>query len=220
MARDAKAGRRPAGEAAVRALLERHGCPLPFHAVRTRFLGGIATPVWSVSPMRAVEGLWGGELPVFDDVDEANTLIQALVPGLWNDLTRHQKRSQPFRLVLVTLEPTAASIGRFAGVRLDELDGFIEGLFGGQEEIDLPERAHAAVGHLGEMRAMMAGICELLAREPGPRPGDDAELPALQRQLRGLTRIMEAEIHEAVLSCTRARRQALATLPTGRTTLH
>ena len=28
----------------VRALLDRYQCPVPFHAVRTRFLGNIASP--------------------------------------------------------------------------------------------------------------------------------------------------------------------------------
>ena len=34
-----------ATEKEVRALLERYHCPVPFHEVRTRFLGNVATPV-------------------------------------------------------------------------------------------------------------------------------------------------------------------------------
>jgi hypothetical protein len=45
----------------VRALLERYHCPVPFQEVRTRFLGNVATPVMSASPIKMVEGLWGGE---------------------------------------------------------------------------------------------------------------------------------------------------------------
>jgi hypothetical protein len=41
----------------VRALLERYRRPVPFHEVRTRFLGNIATPVMSASPIRTVECL-------------------------------------------------------------------------------------------------------------------------------------------------------------------
>jgi hypothetical protein len=40
--------------------------------------------------------------------------------------------------------------------RRQELDGFVEGLFGGQEHIDLPERAHRALNSLSEMRAFDA----------------------------------------------------------------
>jgi hypothetical protein len=34
----------------VRALLARYNCPVPFHEVRTRFLGNVATPAMSASP--------------------------------------------------------------------------------------------------------------------------------------------------------------------------
>lgn len=41
----------------VVALLERHQCPVPFHEVRTRFLGNIASPLMTASPLEAVKGL-------------------------------------------------------------------------------------------------------------------------------------------------------------------
>jgi type IV secretory pathway protease TraF len=104
-------------------------------------------------------------------------------------------------------ELTAPDLGRYGLVRLQELDGFIEGLFNGEDVIDLPERAHEAVGHLAEMRAMMAGICELVSGDP--HADDRTQLDTTFRHLRELTRIMETEIHEAVLSCTRARRQMI-----------
>lgn len=205
-------------EKTVRALLEKHACPVPFHAVRTQFLGNIATPELSASPLRIVEGLWGGQLPAFENLDEANELLEALVQGLWNELTRHQKRSQPFRLARVPMEPTAANLARYGRVRLEEIDGFIEGLFNGKEAIDLSERAHKAVGYLRELRAMMDGMCELASR--GPVADDRAQLEATFKHLRQLTRIMEIEINEAVLSCTRARRQILEAFRTDKPTHH
>ncbi len=77
----------------VRALLERYCCPVLFHEVRTRFLGNIASPVMSASPLEVVKGLWDGELPAFDDLKAVDELIGALVMGLWNRLTRHQDRN-------------------------------------------------------------------------------------------------------------------------------
>jgi hypothetical protein len=52
----------------VRVLLDRYKCPV----VRTRFLGNIASPVMSASPIETVRGLWGGQLPPFDDINAAN----------------------------------------------------------------------------------------------------------------------------------------------------
>jgi hypothetical protein len=68
-----------ADEKAIRTLLDKHGCPTPYHEVRTRFLGNIATPDLTASPLRIVEDLWGGELPAFANMDEANEVIGALV---------------------------------------------------------------------------------------------------------------------------------------------
>lgn len=209
---------KPPDEKAIHALLDKHGCPTPFHEVRALFLGNISTPDLTASPMRIVEGLWGGELPAFDSMDAANELIGVLVQGLWNDLTKHQKRSHPFRLMRLNLDPTPKNFAYFAQVRRQELEGFIEGLFNGQDKIDLPERAHQALGHLGELRAMMIGIEELVARDIEAESRTDLE--ATFKHVRELTRIMEKEIHEAVLSCTRARRQTLEGIPTENPTLH
>lgn len=206
------------GNKTAQALLEQYECPVPFHEVRTRFLGNIATPAMSVAPLQIIKDLWGGELPPFDSIEEVNGLLDALVQGLWNDLTAHQKRSQPFRLTRMPVEPTLANLGRYGLVRREELDGFIEGLFNGDEVIDLPERAHEAVGHLAELRAMMAGICDLVSRSPDAE--DRTQLNTTFRHLRELTRIMETEIHEAVLSCARARRQMLEAIPTDKPTVH
>ena len=205
-------------EKTARALLERHRCPVPFHEVRTRFLGTIATPELTTSPLQTIKDLWGGELPAFDSIDELNELLDGLVQGLWNELTRHQKRSEPFRLMRVAVEPTAAGLGQLGLVRLQELDGFVEGLFNGEEAIELPERAHQAVGHISELRAMMAGICELVSRDPDA--DDRTQLEMTFKHLRDLARIMETEIHEAVLACTRARRQMLEGVLTDKPTIH
>jgi hypothetical protein len=44
----------------------RYQCPVPFYALRTRFLGNIASPIMSASPLDAVKALWGGDLPEFN----------------------------------------------------------------------------------------------------------------------------------------------------------
>src|ERR1700722_978488 len=96
----------PASDEQVRALLERYKCPVPFHEVRARLLGNIASLAMSASPIKVVQDLWGDELPPFDTIDDANELIGALVMGLWNRMTRHQDRASPFRLLRTETAPT------------------------------------------------------------------------------------------------------------------
>lgn len=199
-----------ADEKKIRALLEAYACPVPFHEIRTRFLGNIATPAMSASPISVVKSLWGGELPEFESLDAVNELIGVLINGLWNSLTRHQKRSDPFRLVRPTVTPTRDGLAQFALIRQQEIEGFFEGLFAGAEDADLPAKASAALENLGQLRAMMAGVYEVAIDESKPAP--PSEIAITIKHLRELTLAMELEINRVVLDCTRARRQMLGSV--------
>jgi hypothetical protein len=207
-----------ASDEEVRALLDRYHCPVPFHAVRTRFLGNIASPDMQSSSMEMVKAQWGGALPTFDSIDDVNELLGALVIGLWNQLTRHQERSAPFRLTRMEVPATREGQATLAQLRREELEGFVDGLFGDEESLDLPERAHKALGALAEIRAMLEAS-QVLAEDP-TKKAQPGEIAVTLGHFRELTRIAEHEMHEAVLSCTRARRQMLAALPACRPVLH
>jgi len=207
-----------ATEKEVCALLERYRCPVPFHEVRTRFLGNVATPVMSASPIKMVEGLWGGELPDFGSINAANELIGALIMGLWNRITRHQERSTPFRLTRPDVAATREGLATLALIRRQELDGFVEGLFGAEKAIDLPERAHRSLSVLGELRSLIAGVLDVAT--DGNMAASAGDIEGTLRHMQEMTRIAEHEMHAVVLSCKRARRDMLASLPARQPTLH
>ena len=203
-----KAKLKKTSEQAIRALLAKYACPVAYHEVRARFLGNIACPDPSVQPVTVVASLWGGELPECESIDDANALLGALMMGLWNELAIHQDPKRPFCSARVPFEPTSANLGNFGMVRAQEVDGFIEGLFNGEEEADLPERAHEAVTHLGEIRAAMQGVADLVERTKD-EPDDREQNKQTIKHLRVMTEIMEAEMHAAVLACTQARGRSL-----------
>ena len=180
----------------VRALLKRYACPVPFHEIRTRFLGNIASPVMSAPPLDTVKELWGGELPEFPDIDAANELIGALVIGLWNRLTQHQDRGTPFRLVRVAQPDTQEGLHRLTLIRSQEIDGFMHGLFGNEEVVDLPKRAHRALDNLSEARGLLEGLHH--ATRPTVEPAV-SDIAAGCRMLRELSKKSEHEMHEAVI---------------------
>lgn len=207
-----------ATDADVIALLKHYRCPTPFHEVRTRFLGSIASPVLGASPMQAVKGLWGGDGPEFESTEQTKELFDVLVAGLWNRLTAHQSSRDPFRLARFEVAPTREALKHIALVRQQELDGFIEGLFGPKEHMDLPESAHKALGVLGEVRAMLAGAVDVLADLH--KPAEPNDLKGLIHNLEQITIIAEAEMNKAVLSCKRARSQGLEQMSSTKPSLH
>lgn len=205
------------GDKQMRDLLARYSCPTPFHKVRTQFLGNIATPRLEASPMQVIKDLWGGELPEFQDITEVNTLFNELV-CLWNVLTKHQSRSAPFRLTRETIRPSKEEFARFCRMRCEELEGFLDGLYGSQQTLDLPERAATGMGALGEIRAMYQGAQQLL-EDPAQSPSE-RELAETLRNLEQLTPFAEKELHAVVLACVRARRQALSEHGVRKPTVH
>ena len=191
----------------ARAVLAKYDCPVPYHEVRTRFLGNIATPDMAASPLTTLQGLWGGTIAAFEDMDAVNEILNTLINGLWNSLTRHQKRTEPFRLTPPDFETTFTGLGAFALVRQQELDGFAEGLFNGADDIELPKGASRALDVLAEARVMIAGVHALVTDPTIPKSND--ELIGTSTNLLGMTPILEREIHTIVLDCTRARRAML-----------
>src|SRR3954468_21589736 len=173
----------------VRALLVRYRCPVPFHEVRTRLLGNIASPGMGVSPIKVVEGLWGGKLPEFETIDAANELVGALVMGLWNRLSRHQDRNAPFRLTRIETEATREGLAALAMLRRQELEGFVEGLFGEEEALDFPKPAHRGLGVLSEMWALFEGT-EAVVRDE-TKTGTKQDMVKTLRLLRQMTKDAE-----------------------------
>ena len=208
----------PNGDEQVRALLTRYECPVLFHEVRTRFLGNIATPNMTISPMKVVRDLWGGELPELESIEAANELVGALIGGLWNRLTAHQSRSSPFHLTRSHVAATREGLTSLALIRRQEIDGFIEGLFGDEKMVDFPDRANRALNELSQIRAMFAGVVEITADESKPATIDD--IKATHRHLREMTRNAEHEIHAIVIACRIARKKMLAGSPAHKPTVH
>ena len=103
-------------------------------------------------------------------------------------------------------------------MRRQELDGFIEGLFGAEPSLDFPERADRGLSVIAGIRAMFEAVFNAAAVEAIPGTGRDMETTL--RLMREMTKNAEHEVHAIVLLCTRARRQFLASLPATKPTLH
>jgi hypothetical protein len=209
---------KPVGEDEIRSLLDHYQCPVPFHVVRTRLLGNIASPDMTASPMDTVAGLWGGELPAIDNLDALNELLRVLLMGLWNRLARHQNRNAPFRMIRVDAPETKEGLANIAAIRREEVIGFIEGMFGKEQGLALPERARRALEALAEAGGLLRGVSEV-ARDPR-KPASADDIAQTRHQISELTEICEREIHAALLSCTRARPRMPNSVSATKPTLH
>jgi hypothetical protein len=170
---------------------------MPFHVVRTRVLGNIASPDMTASPMDTLAGLCGGELPAIDNLDALNELLRVLLMGLWNRLARHQNRNAPFRMIRIDAPETREGLANIAAIRREEVIGFIEGMFGKEQGLVLPERARRALEALAEAGGLLRGVSEV-ARDP-TKPASADDIAQTRHHISELTQICEREIHSSAV---------------------
>ena len=65
-----------AADKKLREVLSGYACPVPFHAVRTRFVGNIASPRLDISRAEVIEDLWSGEWLKFVDIEALTKLSE------------------------------------------------------------------------------------------------------------------------------------------------
>jgi hypothetical protein len=149
-------------------------------------------------------------LPEFASEDEAEELFQALLGGWWNRLSEHQNARSPFRLPRSEVKPKRQALLELAQTRSQELAGFVDGLFGGDEEMDMPEKAHEALNVLARIHSMFASTVALLKIEA--TPAEHRELIDLLRNFQKMTITADEEINRVIQSCKRARAQHIENL--------
>ena len=190
------------GDAQIQSVLETFSCPVPFHAVRAQFMGNIASPVLSVSPIRTIEQFWPDGLPVFENEEEANALMEGLL-SLWNHLVQHQKRSKPFKLIVRPFGDDRDEMREFLTVRTQEIDYFLEGLLDGDAEFPIPDDIREEIALLAENYALMNATLDLLDNVAST----DQEISGLTSNLRELSKIAGIQINDIILACVRWRRK-------------
>lgn len=144
------------GDGAIIKLLEKHGCPTPFHVVRMRFLGEIASPALGISPAKSIQSFWPDGMPEFDSQAEVERLYGGLM-GLWNHLARHEK-GVPVKLLPMPKLRTWDDLADILRIRREEIGAFLDGLsIGGMEDI-LPAPLMKAVADLGRLAELLNEI--------------------------------------------------------------
>lgn len=191
-------------EEAIRTLLDRYGCPTPYEMVRTLFMGNIASPVMGLSPVSAIKALWFGDFPEFETEDDANTLFEGLLSGVWNGLTIHQERKTPFQLIRRPVALERSALAALSKMRLDEIGGFIDGLYGDHEQVLFPAKALSALSRLVEVYGMF-DISYLALVDDTIRPVVQSELNDYMKNAQKMTLLAEELINKIIQSTKRAR---------------
>ncbi len=93
-------------------------------------------------------------------------------------------------------------------MRCEEIENFIDGLFGGEEDLDVPEEVAEELDVLGETFGYLSGVRDLLTREASP-PHEE-ELADLSKSLLTLDRTAQEQVNSVILACVAERQEMIA----------
>ena len=146
------------GDTAFKAFLKRVECPAPFHVVRMRFLGAIASPVDETSPVRVIQSFWlEDDQPDLATMEDAGAFFDTFI-GLWNRQAKPAGSSQ-VRLTRFKISRSAGDVEQCLLIRLEEIeDGFVEGFWAGRDDLDMSATAAGLIDLVGETAGQYAEL--------------------------------------------------------------
>lgn len=137
-------------------MLEHYECPTPLDVIKMRFAGAICSPNLNLRPTDVISSFWEeGKTPRLETKAEADLFFKFFM-GLWDDIFDDIKLA---KVKLPTIKEKDLDI--FCQRRYDQIEqGYVEGFFGGEENLKMPGYLAQIVDSLTEMAVLYRKIAD------------------------------------------------------------
>ena len=137
-------------------MLEHYECPTPLDVIKMRFAGAICSPNLNLRPTDVISSFWEeGKTPRLETKAEADLFFKFFM-GLWDDIFDDVKLA---KVKLPTIKEKDLDI--FCQRRYDQVEqGYVEGFFGGEENLKMPGYRAQIVDSLTEMAVLYRKIAD------------------------------------------------------------
>lgn len=145
------------GDDKFKKFLEHYNCQTPLEVVKFRFAGAICGPNENLRPTDVISSLWPENAsPRLETKNEAELFFKFFM-GLWDEIFA-QVCDNKLKLSRISAQDDWQEIcrQRFETVEL----GFVEGFFGGQEDLKIPAYIAEIVDSLSRMALLYKSLAE------------------------------------------------------------
>lgn len=147
------------GDDKFQKMLDHYGCPVPLYVIKMRFAGAICSPNLELRPTDVISSFWPkGAAPRLETKDEAELFFKFFM-GLWDEVFAKVKANK------IKLNKFHLNRDTFISVcdkRFEEIEsGFVEGFWGGREDLKIPAYLAEIIDSLSEL----AGVYKTLAKK-------------------------------------------------------
>jgi len=145
------------GDEKFKKFLEHYNCQMPLDVVKMRFAGAICSPNGELRPTDVISSLWEeNKMPRLQTKAEADLFFKFFM-GLWDemfDLVAQNKISLPH---FDKKEP----VETLCNIRYEQVElGFVEGFWGGLENLKIPAYIAEVVDSLSRMALLYKDLAQ------------------------------------------------------------
>lgn len=135
------------GDDAFSKMLGHYNCPTPLDVIKMRFAGAICSPNLKLRPTDVISSFWPeGRAPRLETKNEADLFFKFFM-GLWDEVFDNVQQN---KVKLPSIKEK--DIIRYCQTRYDEVEqGYVEGFFGGEENLKIPGYIAEIVDSLSEL---------------------------------------------------------------------
>ena len=148
------------GDDKFKKFLEHYACSAPLEVIKLRFAGAICSPNTQLRPTDVISSLWPeGKEPRLETKNEADLFFKFFM-GLWDEMFQEVEENR-LKLSALNEDDDIQSIcqKRFEQVEL----GFVEGFFGGEENLKIPAYIAEVVDSLSRMALLYQSVAKTAA---------------------------------------------------------
>ena len=151
------------GDDKFKKFLEHYNCPTPLEVIKMRFAGSICSPNLELRPTDVISSFWEqGKAPRLETKDEADLFFKFFM-GLWDEMFRQIKQNKVKLSPAGNMLSSKEGIARLCALRFGEIElGYVEGFWGGCDDLKLPSYLAQIIDSLTEMSAVYNTLAKKL----------------------------------------------------------
>ena len=150
------------GDEKFKKFLEHYHCPTPLELVKLRFAGAICSPNTELRPTDVISSLWkDNQSPRLETKAEADLFFKFFM-GLWDEMFALVAANQ----VVLPRFDSSVAIAEICNFRYELVElGFVEGFWGGKDNIEIPKFISEIVDSLSQMALLYKSLASKIKPE-------------------------------------------------------
>lgn len=147
------------GDDKFKKFLEHYECPTPLEVIKMKFAGALCSPNLNLRPTDVISSFWEqGKAPRLETKEEADLFFKFFM-GLWDAIFEQVKLNKIRILPIIDKKNNEFEMINMCQLRYEELElGFVEGFWGGLEDLKIPAYLAEIIDALSQMAEVYATL--------------------------------------------------------------